>query len=138
MIRLSKNVQMGSSHVFVVLRAHTRVLTPIKWLPLWCKLRLNINGVILGRSETFCDVQVKLSFMLTSIVWFNFYKLSSFWGILCMHVVKNMGQFIRCNCKMASPLWFSHLCMSTCGGAQQLGCPHLVDHKILHSFSRWI
>ena len=51
---------MASGHVFVVLGAHVRVMTPI-----------NICHFKFGRIELFFDVHVRMVFVLTTTVEFN-------------------------------------------------------------------
>ena len=46
-----------------------------QWLPLQCKLCMNINDVYFGKSETSFDVHVKVAFVLTSTIQFNICKL---------------------------------------------------------------
>jgi hypothetical protein len=74
------------------------------------------------------DVHVKTTFVLTSIVQSNIWTLSNFKEILCIYVIKNMGQFTYSKCKVARLLWLAHVGMRICGCAQLLSCSHLMDH----------
>ena len=79
----------------------------------------------------FFDVHVEMAFVLTSTIQFDIWTLSKLYGMLCIYVVKNKGQFTYCKCKVASLLRFAHVGMRICEDAQLLSGTHLVDHTSL-------
>ena len=89
---------------------------------------MNIKVVYFGESEIIFDNHVKMAFVLTSTVKFNNWTLLDIWGIICIYVVKNKGQFTYSKCKVADLSWFAHFGMRIGGGPQLLSCSHLVDH----------
>ena len=56
----------------------------------------------------FSHAHVKTTFVLTSIVHFYIWIISNIQGILCLHVVRNIGQFTYSRCKVTSLSWFAH------------------------------
>jgi hypothetical protein len=51
-----------------------------------------------------------------------------------VYVIRDMGQFTYSKCNVASLLWFAHVGMRICGGAQILSCSLLVDTNIMLIF----
>jgi len=78
-----------------------------QWLPLQCKLCMNIDNVYLCKNDYFY-IHVKMACVL-SLFKFNVSILSNYWGIICISVVRNLGQFTCFECNVASLLWFAYL-----------------------------
>jgi hypothetical protein len=67
---------LGSGHVFVVLGAHARVLTPINGCHFNVDFAWTSMMFILGKA--FFYVHVKMAFVLTSTMLFNIWTLFEF------------------------------------------------------------
>ena len=59
---------MGSGHVFVVLGAHHKGVDSNEWLPLQCKVCMNIKDVYSDKNEIIHFSHVKIGFVLTSTI----------------------------------------------------------------------
>jgi hypothetical protein len=127
MIRMCKrSVKVGSGHVFVVLGAHVRVFIPINVCHFTTNFAWTSKMFMLVKVKHWC--YVKMAFVLTSIVQLNVLTLSDFKAILCICMVKNMGQFTYSKSKVASLLCSTYFGMRIGGGAQLLSRSQLVDH----------
>ena len=83
---------------------------------------------ILVKVRCIFDIHVKTAFVLTSTIQSHIWTLSNFRGILCIYVVRNMGQFTYSKCKGLDYCGW-HMCgMRICGCAQLLSCSHLMDY----------
>ena len=51
----------------------------------------------------------------TSTTQYNIWALSYFWGVICIHMVKNMGQFTYSKCKVFGLMWFAYFSTRICG-----------------------
>jgi hypothetical protein len=81
-----KKCQSGKWSCFGCVGSPCESVDSNQWLPLQCKLCMNINDVNFGRSNLFY-VHVKMAFVLTLTVQFNIWTFPAFWGILCIHAV---------------------------------------------------
>ena len=105
----------------VVLGDRVRILTPINVCHFNAYFAWTTKMLFLVRVDFLCSCRDGL---LCSQQPFNLiYELSRI-----LYIVRNMGQFTYSKCKLANLLWFAHLCINICGGAQLLSCSHPMYH----------
>ena len=98
MIRMYKNVSKWEVVMFCCVESLCEGVDSNQWLPLQCKHCMNIKDVYSGKSDVYSYVHVEMAFVLASTIPFNIWTFSKIEGILCIHVVRNMGQFTYSQC----------------------------------------
>ena len=139
MIRMwEKTAKVGKQSRFCCVGSLCEGVDSNQWLPLPCKFCMNNGDIYFGKSEIILDVRVKTAFVLTSSIYCNIWTLYDFIGILCMYVVKNMGQFTYSKC---TGLAYSCLHISAWELVEVPKCwvvPIWWITQAFHSFSMWL
>ena len=105
---MQENVKMGCDHVFVVLRTHLKVSTPMNGCHYnayfaWTRMVL----ILIKVQQFWCSSDYGLHAHNNHLIWF----LRTLWffeGIFGIQMVRIVGGLTYCNCKGASLLSFAH------------------------------